>query len=381
MHSSVLGELAPEALLRRDPVSFEHAGLPGLIEGRRVLVTGAAGSIGGEVCRQVARHGPARLVMVDMNENGLYLLLRALEHQHPGLELRAEVAEIRDEVRVGALLAATGSQDVFHAAAHKHVPLMEEAPGQAVANNVTGCRVVAAAAASAGVERFVLVSTDKAVEPTSVMGASKRIAELVVADLKRRSATRFSAVRFGNVLGSAGSVVPLFMEQIGRGGPVTVTHPDCRRYAMTPAEAAGLVLAAGFSDLGNLCVPEMGESIRILDLARTLISISVRAGGREVEIVFTGLRPGEKLEERLMTDEEAARSRVVAEGIRGIDALPPSEATLAAIAELERLAAAGSPGEVVAGIRRVLPDYAPSSAWSRSAAARPSASSGAGLSG
>jgi len=374
MPMSILQELAPENLLHRSPVAFEPERMRRLIEGRRVLVTGAAGSIGSEICRQLARYGPARLVMLDLDENGLYLLLRALEHEHPAVTLRVEVADIRDESRIGELFADHRVQDVFHAAAHKHVPLMEDAPGQAIKNNVTGCRVVATAADATAVERFVLISTDKAVEPTSIMGASKRIAELVVADLARSSPTRFSAVRFGNVLGSAGSVVPLFKEQIARGGPVTVTHRDCRRYIMTVAEAVGLVLLVGFSDLGDLCILEMGEPIRILDLARLMITISGRAPGRDVEIVFTGLRPGEKLDERLMTDSEAARSRVSGEMIRSVEVAPPSGETLAALVELEALARTGAAADVVAGIQRVLPDYTPSPLWS-GAPATPSSTS------
>ena len=360
---AMLQQLAPEDLLHRQSVSFDPVEMQALVADRRILVTGAGGSIGSEIARQVAALGPARLMLADINENELYLLYRRLQQDHPGLELRAEVVDIRDRERVARLGAEQRPQDVFHAAAHKHVPLMEDAPEEAIKNNVTACRIVAQMADAVVAERFVLISTDKAVSPTSVMGASKRIAELLVRDFARRSRTRFTAVRFGNVLGSAGSVVPLFKAQIARGGPVTVTHADARRYIMTIREAVGLVILAGLGGFGDLCILEMGEPLRILDLARLMITLSGLVPERDIPIVFTGLRPGEKLDEALLSEEEARRSRSLRRMIRVIETGPPGEATLAAIESLEALASAGDRAAVVAGIQSVLADYTPSEVW------------------
>ncbi|HET7290915.1 MAG TPA: nucleoside-diphosphate sugar epimerase/dehydratase, partial [Vicinamibacteria bacterium] len=332
---ATLQQLTPEDLLHRPSVAFDPTELRTLVTGRRILVTGAGGSIGSEIARQVAALGPARLVLADVNENELYLLFRQLQQDHPGLELRAEVVNMRDRERVLRLGAEQRPQDVFHAAAHKHVPLMEEAPEEAIKNNVTACRIAAEMAGASGAERFVLISTDKAVKPTSVMGASKRVAELVVRDFARRSATRFTAVRFGNVLGSAGSVVPLFKAQIARGGPVTVTHPEVRRYIMTIREAVGLVILAGLGGFGDLCILEMGEPIRILDLARLMITLGGLAPERDVPIAFTGLRPGEKLDEELLSEPESRKSRSLRQMIRVVETEPPSDGTLRAIASLE----------------------------------------------
>jgi FlaA1/EpsC-like NDP-sugar epimerase len=248
--------------------------------------------------------------MVDINENGLYLQVRRFEREFPGTRLIAEVADIREPERMRRLLSLYQCRDVFHAAAHKHVPLMEQAPCEAVKNNIGGTRNVLTAAIAAGAERFVFISTDKAVRPTSVMGVTKRIGEMLVRGLGQDCATKVSAVRFGNVLDSAGSVVPLFREQIAAGGPVTVTHPEVRRYFMTIGEAVGLVLKAAYGDHGSLCVLEMGEQIPILDLARHMITLSGRVPEVEIPIQFTGLRPGEKLAEELLTEEEEHTHRI-----------------------------------------------------------------------
>ncbi len=368
MPSAALHALDPEDLLHRSPVAFNLEERRELISGRRVMVTGAAGSIGSEIARQVAAFDPARLVLTDINENGLYLLLRRIEQLHPSLDLRVEVADIRDRDRIRQLFEHNPVQDVLHAAAHKQVPLMEETPEEAIKNNVTGCRNVAAQAASEGVERFVFISTDKAVEPTTVMGASKRIAEMVVRDMASRSTTLFTAVRFGNVLGSAGSVVPLFKEQIAGGGPVTVTHSDCRRYIMTVPEAVGLVLVAGLADLGELCAIEMGEPIRIMDLARLMITISGKVPDRDILIEVTGLRPGEKLDERLMTDDELARSQVSRDVIRSVEVAAPAPDVMTAISDLERLALRAERRHIVDAICTVVGDYTPSAIWGGPAA-------------
>jgi len=357
---SMLHDLSPDHLLPRHQVRFDDEELDALIRGRRILVTGAAGSIGSEACRQIATHGPASLVLADIDENNLYFLFRHLRQRHPQLNVEAQVADIRDAARVEQLGRQYQPQDVVHAAAHKHVPLMEYAPEEAVKNNVLGCLNLVAMADQLGVERFVLVSTDKAVNPASVMGATKRVAELIVQEHAGRSATRFTTVRFGNVLGSAGSVVPLFKEQIASGGPVTVTHPDCRRYLMTIPEAVGLVLLAGLSHYGELLILEMGEPIRILDLARMMIALSGRVPEKDIPIVFTGLRPGEKLDEELMTAEEAGHSHEVRPKVRAVQSLPPLPDLMDQISRLEALAREGDREGVLETLRGVVPGYTPS---------------------
>ncbi len=352
---AMLEDVAPEDLLSRDSVAFDEQAIRTLVAGRRALVTGAAGSIGGELCRQLARSGVRKLVMVDMNENDLYLRGRRLAEQHPGLEVRLEVADVREARAIRLLGERHRPQDVFHAAAHKHVPLMEDAPEQAIKNNVLGTLHVASMADACGAERFVLISTDKAVKPSSVMGVTKRVAELVIRDLGRSSRTRMTAVRFGNVLGSAGSVVPIFKEQIARGGPVTITHPECTRYFMTISEAVGLTLLAGLGGHGPLCVLEMGEPIRIADLARYMITLSGRAPG-EIPIVYTGLRPGEKLFEELLTEEEE-RSQVVQNRIRATQSPPPPPDLADWLSELSRLAELGDRTGVLAVLKALVPTY------------------------
>jgi FlaA1/EpsC-like NDP-sugar epimerase len=356
--AAMLDDVAPEDLLPRPPVEFDRAELQRLVSGRRALVTGAGGSIGGEICRQLVHYGVRQLVMVDMNENELYLRARRIAEEAPEVDVRAEVADVREPERIGWLGARYRPEYVFHAAAHKHVPLMEDAPGEAVKNNVFGTLHVARMADACGARRFVLISTDKAVNPSSVMGASKRAAELVVRDLARNSRTRMTAVRFGNVLGSAGSVVPLFKEQIARGGPVTVTHPECTRYFMTIPEAVGLVLVAGLGEYGELCVLDMGEPIRIDELARLMIALSGHVANGDVRIVYTGLRPGEKMAEELLTEEEE-QTRAVRDRIR-IARSPPPPADLALrLEELRALADANDPEELIAALQGLVPSYRP----------------------
>jgi FlaA1/EpsC-like NDP-sugar epimerase len=302
-----LRDIEPDDLLGREPVLLDEAGVAAVLQGRTVLVTGAGGSIGSELCRQVARFGPARLVLVELSEFNLYAIEQELAEAHPALAVLPLIGDVKDAAWMQATLARWRPATVFHAAAYKHVPLMEGLnAAAALANNVLGTVFTAEAAARAGVERFVLVSTDKAVNPTNVMGASKRAAELAVTALAaRHPGTRFMAVRFGNVLGSSGSVIPRFKEQIARGGPVTVTHPDIIRYFMTIPEAARLVLqAAAVGDSGQVMVLDMGEPVKIVDLARDLIRLSGHTVD-EIAIEFTGLRPGEKLYEELLADTEA----------------------------------------------------------------------------
>jgi FlaA1/EpsC-like NDP-sugar epimerase len=354
--ASMLQDLTPDDLLPRDQVSFTVSGRSVPVVGRRVMVTGAAGSIGEEICTQLAAAKVSTLLMTDINENGLYILQRRLERESPGTIARAEVADIRDSCRMQTLVARFEPQDVFHAAAHKHVPLMEAAPCEAVKNNVLATWELAKTADICGVERFVFVSTDKAVRPTSVMGATKRVGEAVVRAVGSRSCTRFCAVRFGNVLGSAGSVVPLFREQIGAGGPVTVTHPDVRRYFMTISEAVGLVLKAAYADYGELCVLDMGEQIRIVDLARHMITMAGLAPDLDIPIVFTGLRPGEKLFEELLTEDEESTSLATNKIFVAASPAPPADLE-ERIEELANAVRAEDPERVIALLQRLVPSY------------------------
>jgi len=348
----MLNDVAPEDLLPRAEVAFDPTEIRALVRGKRAMVTGAGGSIGGEMCRQLAAYGVQQLVMIDMNENDLYLRARRLADEYPGVALHAEVADVREPDRLLRLATRYRPQHVFHAAAHKHVPLMEDAPEEAVKNNVFGTVNVARMADACGAERFVLISTDKAVNPTSVMGATKRVAELVVRDLARTSRTRISAVRFGNVLGSAGSVVPLFKQQIERGGPVTVTHPDCARYFMTIPEAVGLVLVAGLGAYGELCILDMGEPIRIAELARIMIALA----GSDTRIVYTGLRPGEKLCEELLTEEEE-QTHAVRDRIQIARSPPPPADLTQRLAELRRHADRGDAEAVIRALQVLVPTY------------------------
>ncbi len=296
-------------LLGRDPVLLDESRLQEWIRGRSIMVTGAGGSIGSELCRQIARFEPARLVLYEHDEFALYRMEQEFAEQHPGIGLKCVIGDVKNAARVAEALTAHRPEIVFHAAAYKHVPLMEEGNAwEAIRNNVLGTWRVAEAAIAHGVEKFVLVSTDKAVNPTNVMGASKRLAEIVCQGLQARESIRFVIVRFGNVLGSTGSVIPKFREQIARGGPVTVTHPEITRYFMSIPEAAQLVLQAGLMGAGGeIFVLDMGEAVKIVDLARELIRLS-GYGESDIGIEFIGLRPGEKLYEELLADDELTQS-------------------------------------------------------------------------
>jgi FlaA1/EpsC-like NDP-sugar epimerase len=291
-------------LLKRESVEIDLDGIGGWLAGETVLVTGAAGSIGSEICRQVARHAPSRIVLVDRNENGLFWMEREMHRDFPDVTCIPCVGDITDATRMEAILREQRASIVFHAAAYKHVPLMEAHPGEAVKNIALASARLAGLAAKHGVDTFVMISTDKAVNPTSVMGACKRLAEMLVRSVAPAAATKFVTVRFGNVLDSAGSVVPLFREQILRGGPVTVTHPEIERFFMTIPEASRLVLQAGFMGVGGeVFVLDMGEPVRIAELARDMIRLSNLVEGRDIEIQYSGLRPGEKLYEELFDME------------------------------------------------------------------------------
>lgn len=294
-----------EDLLGRDPVRLDKDPIRAYLQGADVLVTGAGGSIGSEIIRQVAQFGPASLTLVGRGENSVFLIDRELGQRWPEIPREAVICDVRDRHSLAAVFERVRPQVVFHAAAHKHVPLMEANPEQAVWNNVVGTRNVAELAAAHGVARLVNISTDKAVNPTNVMGASKRVAERVVTEVSATTDCVMASVRFGNVLGSRGSVVPLFREQIARGGPVTVTHPDMVRYFMTIPEAAQLVLQAGaLDDHGRVYVLDMGEPVKIADLARDLIRLSGLEPGVDVDVTFSGTRPGEKLYEEVLLAEE-----------------------------------------------------------------------------
>ena len=294
-----------EDLLGREQVNLDLEAIAGYLQGKRVLITGGGGSIGSELCRQIAIHQPAKLIMLDIYENHLYDLQQELKKKHPDLPMAVLIGSVRDKACMQALFAKEQPQVVFHAAAHKHVPLMEDSPAEAIKNNVLGTRNVALCAHEAGCDKFVLISTDKAVNPTNIMGASKRLAEMVIQSLDGISQTEFVSVRFGNVLGSSGSVIPLFKKQIEEGGPVTVTHEEMTRFFMTIPEAVQLVIQAGaMAQGGEVFVLDMGEPVKIMDLAKNLIRLSGFTPGEDIEIKVTGLRPGEKLYEELLMDDK-----------------------------------------------------------------------------
>ena len=302
---SKLRRVEIEDLLGRDPIKVNLDEIMDYVSGKVVLVTGGGGSIGSELCRQIAAHTPKQLIIFDIYENNAYDIQQELKEKYPELNLEVLIGSVRNTHRMESIFETYRPEIVYHAAAHKHVPLMEESPNEAIKNNVFGTYKTAKAADKYGTKRFVLISTDKAVNPTNIMGASKRMCEMVIQMMNSRSKTDFVAVRFGNVLGSNGSVIPLFKKQIEQGGPVTVTHPDIIRYFMTIPEAVSLVLQAGaYAKGGEIFILDMGEPVKILDLAKNLIRLSGFKPGEDIQIVFTGLRPGEKLYEELLMSEE-----------------------------------------------------------------------------
>lgn len=302
---SKLKDVDVNDLLGREPISVDLESIMGYVSGKTIMVTGGGGSIGSELCRQIAGHHPKQLIIVDIYENTTYDIQNELKAKFPDLDLVVLIASVRNTNRMNYIFETYQPEIIYHAAAHKHVPLMEDSPNEAIKNNVLGTWKIVQAADRYHVKRFVMISTDKAVNPTNIMGASKRICEMIIQTYNRRSKTEYVAVRFGNVLGSNGSVIPLFKKQIERGGPVTVTHPDIVRYFMTIPEAVSLVLQAGaYAKGGEIFVLDMGEPVRILDLAKNLILLSGHKPDEDIPIVFTGLRPGEKLYEEMLMEEE-----------------------------------------------------------------------------
>ncbi len=353
-----ISEVRIEDLLGRPVIQLENDQLQHRFKGKRILVTGAAGSIGSELVRQLVDLEIDRLIMVDIAESGLYDVETELRMKGQTGRVDALIADVRDRKRMAAIFDRHRPQIVFHAAAYKHVPLMEAQPAEAVRTNILGTRVVAELACSAGAERFVLISTDKAVNPTSVMGASKRIAEMFVSTLKEDCTTDFVTTRFGNVLGSSGSVIPLFRKQIAAGGPVTVTHPEVTRFFMTIPEACRLVLeAAAIGQGGQIYVFDMGRPVKITEMAEKMIRLSGLEPGQDIQIVYTGLRPGEKLYEELLATTENTmpthHPRILIGKVRDKD---PTEVR-AAIDELIALLDNGSEAHIVQRMQQMIPEY------------------------
>jgi len=349
-------------LLGREAVSLDSAGIGKFIEGRVVMVTGAGGSIGSELCRQIALFHPSRLLLLDQSEPSLFLIEQEMIELGMGALVQPLVADILDEQRMGYLFKRFNPEVLFHAAAHKHVYLMERQPAEAIRNNSIGTRMLAKMASEYGVSAFVMISTDKAINPTSLMGVSKRLAEIHLQALQanNHTATKFIMVRFGNVLGSSGSVIPIFKKQIAAGGPITVTHPDVTRFFMTIPEAAGLVLQASvLGKGGEIFVLDMGASIKIVDLARQLIELSGLKVGDDIEIKFSGLRPGEKLYEELQHCDE---KHLPTEHPRIMRFVPGNDARAAsaqAFDEVEGMLYKVSSNELKARLRKIIPEYTP----------------------
>jgi FlaA1/EpsC-like NDP-sugar epimerase len=358
MEVNRIRELQVEELLGREPIHLDRDEMNSFLAGKSVIVTGAGGSIGAELVRQVARFGPARLLLVERAEGALFNIHREIEEAWPELHLLPLLADVGDEARMRSIFAEHRPQVILHAAAHKHVPMMECNEVEAIKNNVLATHLLGRLAGEYAVDVFVFVSTDKAVRPSSVMGASKRVAELMVQDLNQSyERTQYVTVRFGNVIGSAGSVIPIFREQISRGGPVTVTHPEMERYFMTIPEAAQLVLQAStMGKGGEIFILDMGRPVRILDLAKEIIRLYGFQPDQEISIVFTGIRPGEKLTEELQIAEEQIETRHPKIFVNKIAGTYSKEQVRRALERLTTMAHAGQSKEIRCFLRDFLPE-------------------------
>jgi FlaA1/EpsC-like NDP-sugar epimerase len=348
-------------LLSREPIEIDYSQLRRTLEGKRVLITGAGGSIGSELGRQIAGFGPQILGILDFDETELFHINQDLREHHPGLSIFPILGDILNQEKMATVFAQMTPQIVFHAAAYKHVPVIEDFPEEAVRVNILGTKILAELSRQQSVEKFILVSTDKAVNPTSVMGASKRVAEMMIMDLNHQTGTRFVAVRFGNVLGSRGSVIPIFQEQIKGGGPVTVTHPEMKRYFMTIPEAVLLVLQAGaMGQGGEVFVLDMGEQVKIYDVACELIRLSGLEPHKDISIVFTGIRPGEKLFEEVLTAEEGVEPTTHPKIFRARIGKPPPDGVLnEKIERLSGFAKVPDTLSIIRTLREIIPHYFP----------------------
>ncbi len=361
VNMSQVRSLSIKDLLERAPVGLDPEPIKRLIQGKRIMVTGAGGSIGSELCRQIISFHPSALILYERYEYGLYTVASELSVANNAWPVHAVIGDVTDEQRVDAVVSEHQPEVIFHAAAHKHVPLMELNPCEAVKNNIIGTQIMAKAAQRHDVRHFILISTDKAVSPSSVMGATKRVAELLIQGVHSSNGHAFTGVRFGNVLGSAGSVIPRFLDQIKAGGPVTVTHPEMRRYFMLIPEAVQLVLyAAALAKGGELFVLEMGESIKVVDLARNMIRLSGFVPDEEISVTFVGRRPGEKLQEELIDTNETLEPSSVERVFRIRSSYVPEPEFLSKIVEeLEKRAGVGDTRGVIDALKKVVPTYRP----------------------
>jgi len=347
--------------LGREPIEIEYAEIERGLKGKRILVTGAGGSIGSELVRRISQFDPQLLVLLDFNETALFHISREIKERYPYLSIHPLLGDILDKEKMGVVFRNFAPQVVFHAAAYKHVPIMEDFPEEAVRVNILGTEILGKLSYKSGVEKFVFISTDKVVNPTSVMGASKRVAEMVITDLNHQQTTRFVAVRFGNVLGSRGSVIPLFQEQIRQGGPLTITHPEMKRYFMTIAEAVLLVLQAGAMGRGGeVFVLDMGEPIKIYDMACELIRLSGLEPEKDIPIVFNGIRPGEKLFEELLTAEEGVEPTGHPNIFKArIKETFSQEFLFRKIEELKNFALLQDAPSIITALKEIIPTYTP----------------------
>jgi FlaA1/EpsC-like NDP-sugar epimerase len=349
-------------LLSREPIEIDYSQLRKNLEGKRVLITGAGGSIGSQLAREIAQFDPNLLALLDFDETELFHIIQELRETHPGLKISPVLGDILNKEKMAAVFRETAPQLVFHAAAYKHVPVMEDFPDEAIRVNILGTRILAELSLQCGVEKFIFISTDKVVNPTSLMGASKRVAEMVITDLNHQEKTHFVAVRFGNVLGSRGSVIPIFQEQIKKGGPVTVTHPDMKRYFMTIPEAVLLVLQAGsMGHGGEVFVLDMGEQAKIYDVACELIRLSGLEPHKDIPVVFTGVRPGEKLFEEVLTAEEGVEPTTHPKIFKARIKKPLSQKTLnGKIEKLKEFAQRRDRAAIIQTLQELIPNYQPS---------------------